>query len=98
MTDWQGLISGAAAQAFARTGRLLSFRLARGDMIELAASLSGMRAGDIWASLRDGAGIIAMRCLVWCGPLDRHVIVDEWLGLPSTDAVIPAQPITPLAR
>lgn len=79
MTDWQALIRQAALEGFTRTGRKLTFRLARPDLVELASSVSGHSVEDITAGVSQ-AGFAGMRCLVWSEPMGHQIIVDEWFA------------------
>lgn len=77
---WQDLIRQTALDAFNRTGRLLSFRLKRGDLVELAAEIAGTDAEQVRRSLavrelREAA----IRCHVYSPALGREVVVDEWV-------------------
>lgn len=74
MTDWQSIISTAAVQQFATSGRLGAFRLVRRDLLALAGQV--MRQ-DI--PLDKVEGVVAIRCHVHCEPLSRAVVVDEWV-------------------
>jgi hypothetical protein len=79
-TDWQALISTAAVDQFTRHGRLGAFRLARRDLLELAAQV--MRQDIPPDKAKD---VVAIRCHVHCEPLSRAVVVDEWVErLPYT--------------
>ncbi len=79
MTDWQSLISTAFTEQFLRTGRMLSFRLARGDLIDLSAQVMKRPVESVRAELGEGHAFSAIRCLVRCEPLDKTVVVDEWV-------------------
>ena len=85
MTDWQQLISSAFTEQFLRTGRMLSFRLARGDLAELAGQVAECLPALMlsqWAQA-EGQGFLTLRCLVRCEPLDKAVVVDEWVKTPA---------------
>lgn len=77
-TDWQAVISAAAVDQFTRHGRLDAFRLARRDLVELAAQVMKRTPESIQREVAECHGFLTMRCLVRCAPLDRAVTVDEW--------------------
>lgn len=80
MTDWQALVRQASLEAFTRTGRLLRFRLKRGDLVDLAAEIAGADAEQIRRSLSTPELRAApVRCEVWCPALQRQLVVDEWV-------------------
>lgn len=73
--DWQAIVSEAAVQSFLRHGRVPTFALARGDLLDLCAQVLKRDA----ASLRkDVERALAFRVHVHCEPLNRAVVVDEW--------------------
>jgi hypothetical protein len=77
MTDWQALISEAAVQCFLRSGKVPTFLLARGDMVDLCAQVMQRDPEDLRRDI-SGEGFVAIRCAVHSEPLSRAVIVDEW--------------------
>lgn len=78
-TNWQQLISDTAVQLFTRTGRLDRFRLARGDLADLAGQVMKQDPAYIREQWAQNVGFLTVRCLVRCEPLDRAIVVDEWV-------------------
>ncbi len=78
MTDWQALISATHLEQFLRTGKMMNFRLARNDLVTLCAQVMKREPESVRADIDAGPGVVAIRCVVRCEPLDRAVIVDEW--------------------
>lgn len=83
MTDWQSLISDTAVQLFTRTGRLDAFKLARGDLVELAAQVMKRDPVSVAQEMAESPGFLTVRCLVQCEPLGRAIVVDEWVKTPA---------------
>lgn len=75
---WQALISEAAAQCFLQNGKVPVFRLARPDLVQLAAEVMNRPSASIAEELEGLEGFLGFRCLVHCEQLGRAVAVDEW--------------------
>ena len=74
-SDWQAIVSEAAVQAFLRHGRVPTFALARGDLIDLCAQVMKRDAASV---REDVEAAVAVRVHVHCEQLNRAVVVDEW--------------------
>jgi len=76
---WQSIISDAAVQCFLRDGKVPIFRLAHGDLVQLAAEVMKRSPESVERDLSDVQGFLGIRCVVHCAQLSRSVAVDEWL-------------------
>lgn len=84
-TDWQALISDTATRQFALTGRILNFRLARGDLAALAGQVMKQDPALLRKQWEEGQGFLGLRCLVHCAPLGKAIAVDEWVKSPALE-------------